>query len=58
MKELISRIWTAPAKTAAGAVVALGIWLASDAVDLPDYVALPAAGVAVFVGAFYPPKKS
>jgi hypothetical protein len=56
MKEFFKGIWTSKATTFAGAVVALGIWLASDAVDVPDYISLPAAGIAVVAGALYPGK--
>lgn len=54
MKKLFANLWKSPASSFAGALVALGLWLASDAVDVPEYVALPAAGIAVFLGALYP----
>lgn len=57
MKDFFNSLWKAPASTFAGALVALGLWLASAELGLPPEIALPAAGVAVFVGAAYPPKK-
>ena len=53
MKHFFSAIWNSPASTFAGAICALGLWLASAELDLPKEFAIPAAGVVVFVGAAY-----
>lgn len=54
MKDLFINIWKSPASTFAGAVTALCLWAASDLIDAPKYVSIPASGIAIFLGAMYP----
>lgn len=54
MKPLLKNILGAPASTAAGALLAVGTYLASDAAGLPTGFQIAATCFVVFVGAFFP----
>ena len=58
MKDFFTGIWKAPAYTFGGALAALGLWLASAELGLPETISIPAMAVAIFAGALYKPKDS
>lgn len=56
MKKLLSHIWTAPASTFAGALIAALAFLQAADLDIPKPALIAIGTTAAFLGAFRGPK--